>query len=303
MCGVSFKRRENAQMSENVNVKLGAHMSISDGLHLSFYRGGEIGCRTMQIFTKNATRWKEREVTDEEVELFRKAREETGIDPVVAHDSYLINMASPEEALRKKSINAFIGELRRAERLELSHLVAHPGSHGGMGEDEGIKKFSESLNVALKETEGYRVKVALETTAGQGASLGHTFEQMARILDLLEEGDRCAVCLDTAHIFAAGYDIRGEEGLESTLQEFDRVIGLERLEVVHMNDSKKELSSRVDRHEHIGEGFLGLETFRRILHHPVFKELPLILETPMKDGGHAKNLATLKELAGAESKV
>ncbi len=278
-------------------------MSISDGLHLSFYRGGEIGCRTMQIFTKNATRWKEREVTDEEVELFRKAREETGIDPVVAHDSYLINMASPEEALRKKSINAFIGELTRAERLELSHLVAHPGSHGGMGEDEGIKKFSESLNVALKETEGYRVKVALETTAGQGASLGHRFEQMARILDLLEEGDRCAVCLDTAHIFAAGYDIRGEEGLESTLQEFDRVIGLERLEVVHMNDSKKELSSRVDRHEHIGEGFLGLETFRRILHHPVFKELPLILETPMKDGGHAKNLATLKELAGVESKA
>ena len=278
-------------------------MSISDGLHLSFYRGGEIGCRTMQIFTKNATRWKEREVTNEEVELFRKAREETGIDPVVAHDSYLINMASPEEALRKKSINAFIGELTRAERLELSHLVAHPGSHGGMGEDEGIKKFSESLNVALKETEGYRVKVALETTAGQGASLGHRFEQMARILDLLEEGDRCAVCLDTAHIFAAGYDIRGEEGLESTLQEFDRVIGLERLEVVHINDSKKELSSRVDRHEHIGEGFLGLETFRRILHHPVFKELPLILETPMKDGGHARNLETLRELAGAESKA
>lgn len=277
-------------------MRLGAHMSIANGLHLSFHRGSEIGCLTMQIFTKNATRWKDREITDEEVELFRKAQEETGIRPVVAHDSYLINLASPHEALREKSINAFVRELERAEMLGLSHLVTHPGSHGGAGEKEGLKRFAESVNMVQRKTEGYRVKTTLETTAGQGSALGYRFEHIATILDLVRESGRCAVCLDTAHVFAAGYDIRGREGLENTLREFNRLIGLERLEVVHVNDSKKELGSRVDRHQHIGEGHLGLETFRNVLCYPALRDLPLILETPAKGGGHARNLETLRKL-------
>jgi len=278
-------------------MKLGAHMSIAGGLHLSFQRGSEIGCQTMQIFTKNATQWKNREICREEVELFEGARVKTGISPVVAHDSYLINMASSNNSLREKSIEAFINELGRSELLGLSHVVVHPGTHGGAGEIEGIKIFAESVNLVHENTEGYRVKIAFETTAGQGTSLGYRFEHLTEIMDLVEKGDRCAVCLDTAHIFAAGYDIRSMDGLEKTLEEFDSTIGLEKLEVVHINDSKKELGSRVDRHEHIGEGYLGLETFRNILHHPVFRELPLILETPMKDGGHARNLEILKKLA------
>jgi deoxyribonuclease-4 len=277
---------------------LGAHMSIAKGLHLSFQRGSDIGCRTMQIFTKNASQWRERVVTDEEVHLFKEAQEETGIRPVVAHDSYLINLASPDETMRRKSIEAFIGELERAERLGLTHLVTHPGSHGGAGREDGIKRFAQSVNMVHRRLEGYRVKIAFETTAGQGSSLGYRFEHIGNIMEMIEDRTRCAVCLDTAHIFAAGYDIRSREGLENTLEEFDELIGLDKLEVIHINDSKKELGSRVDRHQHIGEGFLGLETFRNILHHPALKGLPFILETPMKDGGHAKNLQTLRRLAG-----
>lgn len=278
-------------------MKIGAHMSISEGLHLAFYRGSKLGCQTMQIFTKNATQWKERELSDLEVELFKKAQEETRIAPVVAHDSYLINLASSDDAMRQKSINAFISELNRAEKLGLSHLVTHLGSHGGAGEEEGMKLFAESVNLAHRKIEGFGVKITLETTAGQGTSLGYRFEQIARIIDLLEEADRCAVCLDTAHIFAAGYDIRGKRRLNSTLKEFHRIIGLHRLEVIHINDSKAGLGSRVDRHQHIGEGHLGLETFRNILHHPALRKLPFILETPMKEGGDVRNLETLRRLA------
>ena len=277
-------------------MKIGAHMSIADGLHLSFGRGKEIGCKTMQIFTKNATRWREKKVTDEETSLFKKAQEETEIGPVVSHDSYLINMASPDDAKRDKSLKAFLGELERAEQLGLSHVVTHPGSHTGGGEEMGLKLFAESLKVVQKEVAGYQVKIALETTAGQGSSLGYKFEHFAKIFDLIDDPDGCSVCLDTAHIYAAGYDIKSGRGLENTLKEFDKVIGLRMLDVIHVNDSKKELGSRVDRHEHIGEGYLGLEPFRYILHNQALQDTLFILETPVADGGHAKNMDTLREL-------
>lgn len=277
-------------------MKLGAHISIADGLHLSFFRGRDIGCETMQIFTKNATRWQERIVSDEEAEFFRRAQEETGIRPVVAHDSYLINLASIDESKLQKSKKAFIGELERAEKLGLTNLVTHPGSHGGAGEEEGIKKFAENVNLIHEQTSGFKVKITFETTAGQGNSLGHRFDHIAEIFRLINDTDRCAVCLDTAHIFAAGYDIREKAGLDGTLREFDRLIGLHRLEVIHVNDSKKELSSRVDRHENIGEGYIGLEAFRYLLHHDALRDMIFILETPMKNGGHTKNLKTLKGL-------
>jgi deoxyribonuclease-4 len=258
---------------------LGAHMSIAGGVGNAFIQGKKVNCDAIQIFTKSSRQWASKPYTKEEIELFHVNRKETGIGAVVAHDSYLLNMGSPDTALRTRSVAAFIDELERCEVLGVSNLIAHPGAHVGAGELDGIKTIAKSLDEVHKACPGYRAKVTLEITAGQGSNLGYRFEQIANMIDATKESDRLRVCFDTEHAFAAGYDLRTREGYERTFVEFDEIIGLELLAAFHLNDSKKEFNSRVDRHEHIGKGFLGVEAFRMLMNDRRFWGLPMCLET------------------------
>jgi deoxyribonuclease IV len=258
---------------------LGAHMSIAGGVSQSLGRGNQIGCECIQIFTKSSRQWAAKPYPAEEVEAFKQARKETGIQMVVAHDSYLVNLGAPDEKLRKKSIDAFIDELQRCEALEVPYLISHPGAHVGAGEAAGIKTIAGSIDQAHQACSGYEVKIALEITAGQGSVLGSRFEQMARIFDAVKENERLRLCFDTEHAFAAGYDLRSEEGYEHAFTELDRHIGLKRLVAFHINDSMKPLNSHVDRHEHIGKGHIGLKTFQRLVNDPRFAGIPMCLET------------------------
>ncbi len=281
-------------------VRLGSHMSIAGGMDRAPLRGRQVGCDTMQVFTKSNRQWRARDLSDGEVEAFKANLKSTGIGPVVAHDCYLVNLAAPRASLWKKSVSAFREEMDRAERLGIPYLVTHPGSHAGAGEAEGIRRVAEALNVlhaALPRHGGARI--LLETTAGQGSSLGYRFEQLAAILDQVERAYRVGVCLDTCHVFAAGYDIRTTEGYRQTMRELDVCLGLHRLQVIHLNDSVQGLGSRVDRHAHIGEGGLGLEPFRRLLNDSAFRGIPMILETPKDDDfvkADRRNLARLRRL-------
>lgn len=277
---------------------LGAQMSIAGGVGNALLLGKKVNCDAIQIFTKSSRQWASKPYTKEEIELFHFNRKETGITTVIAHDSYLLNLGSPDEALRKRSLAAFIDELERCEMLGVSHLIAHPGAHMGAGEAKGIDTIARSLNEVHKACPGYNAKVTLEITAGQGSCLGYCFEQIGRMFDATHENDRLRVCFDTQHAFAAGYDIRTREGYERTFSEFDDAIGVDRLAAFHLNDSKKELNSRVDRHEHIGKGQIGVEAFRLLLNDPRFRGLPMCLETPkgpdLKED--RKNLALLRPL-------
>jgi deoxyribonuclease IV len=258
---------------------LGAHMSIAGGVGNAFLEGKKVACDAIQIFTKSSRQWASKPYTKEEIELFHINRKETGIDAVVAHDSYLLNMGSPDTALRTRSVVAFIDEMERCEVLGVSNLIAHPGAHVGAGELDGIKTIAKSLNEVHKACPGFRAKVTLEITAGQGSNLGYRFEQIANMIDATKESERLRVCFDTEHAFAAGYDLRTRDGYERTFAEFDEIIGLELLAAFHLNDSKKEFNSRVDRHEHIGKGFLGIEAFRMLMNDRRFWGLPMCLET------------------------
>ena len=275
-------------------------MSISGGLHESLVRGNEVSCDTIQIFTKSNMQWKARDLTQKEIALFKRTQAETGINPVVGHDTYLINLASPDRETYKKSVDSFIVEVLRSEALGLPYLIIHPGAHMDKGEPWGLKRIAASFNTIFKATKGISLRVLLETTAGQGSNLGYTFEQLARIIEMVSEPERLGVCYDTCHTFVAGYDIRTKKAYEKTLQDFDRTIGLDRLKVFHINDAKNDIGSRVDRHQHIGKGFLGLDAFRFILTDARFKDAPKILETPK---GETKgrlwdemNLQTLRSL-------
>ena len=259
---------------------LGAHMSIAGGVGNALLLGKQVECEAIQIFTKSSRQWAAKPYTKEEIELFRFNWEETGIKAVIAHDSYLLNLGSPDNALRKRSILAFIDELERCELLGISNLVAHPGAHVGAGENEGIKAIAGSIAEVHKACPGYNTKITLEITAGQGSNLGYRFEQIAKMFDATKESDRLCVCFDTEHAFAAGYDIRNREGYERTFSEFDEMIGIDRLAAFHLNDSKKEFNSRVDRHEHIGKGHIGVEAFRLLVNDKRFWGLPMCLETP-----------------------
>lgn len=259
---------------------LGAHMSIAGGVGNAFLEGKKVDCDAIQIFTKSSRQWASKPYTKEEIEQFHRNRKETGIGAVVAHDSYLLNMGSPDAALRKRSVAAFIDELERCEVLAVTNLIAHPGAHVGAGELDGIKTIAKSLDEVHKACRGYGAKVTLEITAGQGSNLGYRFEQIANIIDAIKENDRLRVCFDTEHAFAAGYDLRTKEGYERTFGDFDEIIGIERLAAFHLNDSKKEFHSRVDRHEHIGKGFIGIEAFRMLMNDRRFWGLPMCLETP-----------------------
>lgn len=259
---------------------LGAHMSIAGGVGNALLLGKKVACDAIQIFTKSSRQWAAKPYTKEEIEQFRANQKKTGIKTVIAHDSYLLNLGSPDATLRKRSVAAFIDELERCEVLGVTNLVAHPGAHVGAGELAGIKTIGKSLDEVHKACPGYRTKVTLEITAGQGSNLGYRFEQIANIIDATHETDRLRVCFDTEHAFAAGYDIRTKEGYEKTFGEFDEAIGIDRLAAFHLNDSKKEFNSRVDRHEHIGKGFIGVEAFRQLLNDKRFWGLPMCLETP-----------------------
>jgi deoxyribonuclease IV len=259
---------------------LGAHMSIAGGIGNAFIEGKKVNCDAIQIFTKSSRQWASKPYSKEEIEQFHINRKETGIGTVVAHDSYLLNMGSPDAALRTRSVAAFIDELERCEILGVTNLIAHPGAHVGAGELDGIKTIARSLDEVHKACPGYTAKVTLEITAGQGSNLGYRFEQIGNMIDATRESDRLRVCFDTEHAFAAGYDIRTRDGYERTFGEFDEAIGIELLAAFHLNDSKKEFNSRVDRHEHIGKGFIGVEAFRMLVNDRRFWGLPMCLETP-----------------------
>jgi deoxyribonuclease IV len=276
---------------------VGAHMSIAGGMYQAFERGRNLRCRTIQVFLKSSNQWKAKILNEEDRILFQQAQNKTAIEPVLGHDSYLINLASPDPGLHQKSLDAFIEEMKRGNFLGIPYLVMHPGAHMGSGTEAGIANVAKALRQAIDAVEP-PICILLENTAGQGSSLGWRFEQLAAILEQIGDAERAGVCLDTCHAFAAGYDIRTEEGYEKTLQEFDRLIGIKKIRAFHMNDSKKELGSRVDRHFHIGKGFIGLDAFRFLVNDQRFTAIPKILETPKGPDSRLdrRNLKTLRFL-------
>jgi deoxyribonuclease-4 len=276
-------------------------MSIAGGVARAIERGASIGCSAIQIFTKSSNQWAARPLAEDEVARFRAALAAGAVGRVVAHDSYLINLCSPDDALWRKSIEGCAAELERCARLGVPWLVTHPGGHMGQGEEFGIRRMAEAIDQIHTRVPREAASLALETTAGQGTVIGHRFEQLAALIAGVRDGGRLGVCLDTCHVFAAGYDLRNRAAYEETLRRFDGEIGLRRLQAVHVNDSKKDLGCRVDRHEHIGKGFLGLEAFRQVMNDPRLLEVPLILETPKSEDCHedVENLTTLMRLAAA----
>jgi deoxyribonuclease-4 len=279
-------------------------MSIAGGFHNALLAAREHGCDTVQLFTKAPNQWDGRPVTAVDVQNFKRTLRQARIRFPTAHDSYLINLASPDPALYRRSIEAFVEEVERAEALGLKYLVTHPGAHLGAGEEAGLGRIVQALDEVHRRCAGFRVGILLETTAGQGTTLGHRFEHLRSILRGVAESHRLGVCLDTCHVFAAGYALWPETEYRATLREFDRLIGLARLRVFHVNDSLKPLGSRVDRHAHIGRGHLGLGPFRLLVNDPRFRSRPMILETPKEskesDDMDAVNLDVLRGLVGQE---
>ena len=277
---------------------IGAHMSINGGMHTAFERGGSIGCATMQVFTKNGNQWAGRPYSAEDIENYKSAAAKSTIDPVIAHASYLINLCATNEMTLEKSRRAFRDELDRSESLGIRGVVFHPGAHTGRGEADGLRLIAESLNSIHAATRGYRSLSILETTAGQGTALGYRFEQLRAIIDLVEDQSRMAVCLDTCHVFAAGYDIATEAGWEATIREFNDIVGLNRLAAIHVNDSRRERGSRVDRHDHCGKGMIGLTAFRMLVNDSRLTGVPKILETQKSEDMHedVENMTLLRSL-------
>jgi deoxyribonuclease-4 len=274
---------------------LGAHMPAVGGLQNAIQGGFEIGCTAIQVFTSSPQMWKSSPVTPEKVRLFKQAVQETGIDPnaIVCHDSYLINLCAPDDDLRQKSIEGLKSELERCALYGIPYTVSHMGSHVGQGEGPALGVVAESTLRVLAETPE-TTTILMETTAGQGSSLNYRFEHLALLLELTGAPERLAVCLDTCHIFSAGYDIRTDETYDRTFEEFGRLIGFDKLKAIHCNDSKNPLGKRVDRHEHIGEGHIGPRAFQRLVNDPRFERVPILLETPDAPEGHVRNLETLR---------
>ena len=270
--------------------RLGSHMSIAGGLPLAVERAKIHGCDALQIFTKSSNQWRARELPREEIAEFRDKVERASIRPVVAHASYLINLATAEPVLRERSILAFGEEIDRAEALGLLGVVIHPGCFTSGTEDGGIRLVADAVRRVLKTRRRGKALVILEHTAGQGTSLGWRFEQLARMIAHLDGHPRVGVCLDTCHMWGAGYDLASEAGYHATFESFERMVGLDRLRVFHVNDSKKPLGSRRDRHEHIGQGTIGREAFRRLLNDARYDALPMILETPKTEGRRATSV-------------
>ena len=279
---------------------LGAHMSISGGLHLAIDRAVASGCGVLQIFTRNSNQWKGKPVSDADAALFRTKFAASGLREVISHDIYLINLAAPPGETRDKSIAAFRDELETCARLGIAKVVMHPGSHLADPPQTGLARVIEAFDQLFTEVPQFEGKVLIETTAGQGSNLGRTFEELGAIIYGSRFPEKFGVCFDTCHTFAAGYDTATEQGYRDAMEQFDRLIGVQRLECFHFNDSKKGLGSRVDRHEHNGQGTLGLNPFRYILNDPRFAAVPKILETPKGDNDEMDgvNLALLRGLIG-----
>jgi deoxyribonuclease IV len=259
---------------------LGAHMSIAGGLYRALERGREVGCSVVQIFLKNQLQWAAKPYTQEDIRQFAAAWKATGIRTVFAHSSYLINLAAAEPASSARAVDAFHDELERAEALDLPFVIIHPGSHKGLGLEEGIRRIVRALDEVTSRTRGYRVRVLLENTAGGGATIGRSFEELAALLAGARAPERLGVCLDTCHLFAAGYDLRSPEGYEAAMQACARHLGMRRVRAFHLNDAKAPLGSGLDRHEKIGKGKLGVAAFRRLMTDRRFLRVPMALETP-----------------------
>jgi len=274
---------------------LGAHMSISGGLYKAIQRIQKVGGRALQIFSKNQRQWRAPFLTEESIQAFKEEWQKWGGYPVAVHTSYLINLAAKNKDILKKSISAFADELRRAALLGIPFVITHPGSHGGEGVKTGLKKVVQSLDRSLELSETTEVMILLETTAGQGTNLGASFEELAFILEKSKYQETLGVCVDTAHVFAAGYDLRTPKAYAQTFDLLEKNIGLERIRFFHLNDSKTGLGSRKDRHEHIGQGQIGLAGFKLLLNDPRFQEHPMALETP-KDKDLLEDIENLKVL-------
>jgi len=275
---------------------LGAHTSIKGGLEKSLLRGWRLGASTIQIFTKNSNRWQERDLCHSESVNFKAIRHYLKIGPVISHVGYLVNLASKEEIIREKSYHALVNEVKRCEILGIDYLVIHPGSHGGDGTYVGIQRIVRALDRLYEEIGEFKVAIVLETMAGQGTSIGSTFEEIAQIIEGVARPLELALCLDICHIFAAGYEVSTKNGYKELFEKIDTVIGLHKLKVIHLSDSKKECGSLVDRHEDIGKGMIGTTPFRWIMRDQRLKSIPKIIETP-----HDKeNLSLLRTMASEE---
>ncbi len=280
--------------------RIGAHVSIAGGVDLAVDRAVALGCEAFQLFTKSSNRWDARPLSPPEVERFREKVERAGLQPVVAHDSYLVNVGSPDEALWRKSLRALLVEVERCEVLGIPYLVMHPGSHRGAGEEACFERIAAAIDEIHRRHPEPRVTILLENTAGQGTNVGYRFEHLAEIRERLARPERVGVCFDTQHAFAAGYDLVSPEGWAETWRRFDRVLGRKLLRVLHLNDSKKPLGSRVDRHEHIGFGHLGPAPFLRVMNEPRFAGLVGVIETEKGPDCREdlQNLHVLRRLAG-----
>jgi deoxyribonuclease-4 len=284
-------------------VILGAHQSIAGGYYKSVETAHRLKCDCVQLFTKNNNQWRAKELTDEDVQLFQGKLAELGVKHPLAHDSYLINLAAPDPMLWKKSVDAFVIEMLRAERLGIPYVVTHPGAYTTSSEEAGIAAVVRALDEVHRQTRGIKAKCLLETTAGQGSCLGCRFEHLAAMIDGVQDPDRLGICVDTCHIFAAGYPISTEKDYRATMQALDKTVGLKLVKAFHLNDSVKALGSRVDRHAHIGRGTIGKEGFRLLLNDRRFRNVPMYLETPKGTAEEQKagkfdalNLRTLRRL-------
>ena len=290
-----ISRLRFAPLEMTKNILLGAHISIRGGVSMAIERARSIRCTAMQMFVKNNMQWFARPLAREEIRAFLNHVQRGELLSVFGHANYLINLAATNPLFHTNSIRALAEELVRADQLELPFLVLHPGAHLGAGEEAGLKKIADSIDQVFRNIPKVKTKIALEITAGQGSCIGHRFEHFAHIIANVREPERLRVCLDTAHLFAAGYDIGSESGVMKTFREFDRVIGRSRLVAIHVNDSKTGRGSRVDRHEHIGKGRIGLDVFRFIMRSPRFLKIPKVLETP-KGNDLAEDVMNLKTL-------
>ena len=282
---------------------LGAHMSIEGGLHMAFERISRVGGESLQIFSKNQRQWRASPLSTAEIETFLQAWKQWGRGPVAVHDSYLINLANPDAKKANRAVGAFADEIKRTAQLQIPYLIMHPGSHVGEGLEKGVRRLTKNLDRSFEESGlSDSVMVLLETTAGQGSGIGSSFEELAQVISHSKYSRYVGVCFDTCHAFAAGYDIRTKTGYTKTFEAFDAIIGLKRLKFFHLNDSKRELGSRVDRHAHIGKGEIGLEAFRLLLNDPRFADHPMVLETP-KEKDLKEDIENLKLLRSLVKKT
>ena len=275
--------------------RIGVHVSIAGRIWESLERAKALGCNAMQIFSRNPRSWQAPEFDQSDIENFKRLKKEYDIAPVAVHIPYIINLASPVDGLYKKSMIAYMEDIGRADALGAEYFVTHLGSHVGTGEDKGIIRFGSALNQIVNT--GPKTTILLENTAGSGSCIGYKFEHIKRMIGLLDHPERVGVCLDTAHTFESGYDIRTPDGLKKTLKEFDKLIGLDKIKVVHFNDSLSVFASRVDRHQHIGKGNIGLAAMKRIINHPGLRKAAFILETPKEtDKDDKRNIAIAKKM-------